>query len=577
GTLGGLGDGQLLERYLAGRDEAAFEALVDLHGPMVLGLCRRMLRDPRDIEDAFQATFLVLVRKAPAIRDRGLLSSWLYGVAYRVARRARAQTLRRRVRETAVAELEVATAPENSDGLEISPVLDQELTRLPQKYRAPLVLCYLQGRTHEQAAAELHCPVGTVRSRLARGRDLLKKRLTRRGYAPTATILGTGSTVPPSLVSTTVQAALGFGSSSTIPSGVAAASALALAQGVLTTMKLAQWKWIGLAILATGLSAGGVVVVTYAEYQTPPGTVRDESGDQGERRRREARARLEEAQSALREAHGRREAATDELARARQMLSDAQGKLALAEEDVKQIRGLIATLQDQLQGGEARRDATGELPKRRGATPPASVPKSSITPPATTAPIRSEPNRPIPAPARPDSDSRRTSSTPTNSIRELEVQLQLALEMFELREKLYQAHTISTELREQARGKVLLTAAQLEDLDADLADEIERLKLEMRRKNAERAKAQAQEEVAAVVAARNKRLNDQTPGSVAPIEVAKAEGELKIAMAQIGITEAEINEVGLRIQQLQRRHERIKQVITLADRAKAAAPARPTP
>ena len=102
GTLGGLGDGQLLERYLTRRDEDAFEALVDLHGPMVLGLCRRMLRDPRDIEDAFQATFLVLVRKAPAIRDRDLLSSWLYGVAYRVARRARTQTLRRRDRETTV-------------------------------------------------------------------------------------------------------------------------------------------------------------------------------------------------------------------------------------------------------------------------------------------------------------------------------------------------------------------------------------------------------------------------------------------------------------------------------------------
>ena len=106
GTLGGLGDGQLLERYLTRRDETAFEALVDLHGPMVLGLCRRMLRDPRDIEDAFQATFLVLVRKAPAIRDRSLLSSWLYGVAFRVARRARNQTLRRRGRETTVADLD---------------------------------------------------------------------------------------------------------------------------------------------------------------------------------------------------------------------------------------------------------------------------------------------------------------------------------------------------------------------------------------------------------------------------------------------------------------------------------------
>ncbi len=254
GTLAGLGDGQLLERYQTRRDEDAFEALVDLHGPMVLGLCRRMLRDPRDIEDAFQATFLVLVRKAPAIRDGNLLSNWLYGVAYRVARRARTQTLRRRGHEAAVAELEVAARPESSERPEVDPVLDQELNRLPEKYRAPLILCYLRGRTHEQAAEDLRCPVGTVRSRLARGRDLLKKRLTRRGFAPTAAVLGTGPTlparllveaVPPSLISATVKAAFGFGSTQTIQAGAIAASVFALTQGVLTTMKLAQLKWIG--------------------------------------------------------------------------------------------------------------------------------------------------------------------------------------------------------------------------------------------------------------------------------------------------------------------------------------------
>ena len=102
GTLAALSDAQLLDRYLSTRDEAAFEALVNLHGPMVLGLCRRMLRDPSDIDDAFQATFLVLVRKAPAIRDRGLLANWLYGVAYRVAVRARGNLLRKRERETSL-------------------------------------------------------------------------------------------------------------------------------------------------------------------------------------------------------------------------------------------------------------------------------------------------------------------------------------------------------------------------------------------------------------------------------------------------------------------------------------------
>ncbi len=272
GTLSGLGDGQLLERYLTRRDEDAFEALVDLHGPMVLGLCRRMLRDPRDIEDAFQATFLVLAQKAPAIRDRNLLSNWLYGVAFRVARRARTRTLRRRDREATVGELECPARPETPEQPEFDPRLDQELRRLPEKYRVPLVLCYLRGKTHDQAAEELRCPVGTVRSRLARGRDLLRKRLERRGFDPTAlaALLGGDpafparllvATVPPPLAAATVRAAVAFGSSQILKAG---ASSLALAQGVLTTMKLAQIKWIGLAMLATGLSAGSVVAVGYA-------------------------------------------------------------------------------------------------------------------------------------------------------------------------------------------------------------------------------------------------------------------------------------------------------------------------
>ncbi|HEX3450811.1 MAG TPA: sigma factor, partial [Isosphaeraceae bacterium] len=130
GTLAGLGDGQLLERYLTRRDEAAFRALVDLHGPMVLGLCRRVLRDPRDIEDAFHATFLVLIRKAPTIRDRGLLANWLYGVAYRVARRARTHTLRRREREIAVGRVEISATAPAAEIEGIGPMLDQELNRL---------------------------------------------------------------------------------------------------------------------------------------------------------------------------------------------------------------------------------------------------------------------------------------------------------------------------------------------------------------------------------------------------------------------------------------------------------------
>ena len=163
---------------------------MDLHGPMVLGLCRRMLRDPRDIEDAFQATFLVLVRKAPAIRDRDLLANWLYGVAYRVAVRARGNVLRRRDREARLGEIDPPARLDFGGSDEVPPALDQELNRLPARYRSPLVLCYLKGLTHDQAAEALQCPVGTVRSRLARGRNLLKRRLTARGQAPATAIPG---------------------------------------------------------------------------------------------------------------------------------------------------------------------------------------------------------------------------------------------------------------------------------------------------------------------------------------------------------------------------------------------------
>ena len=157
------GDARLLERFRVDRDESAFGAIVERHGPLVLALCRRYLREPADVDDAFQATFLVLARKGGGLRDGDALSSWLYGVARRVATRARSDVLRRRAREAGADHLdEAASAPERpaDDALE---ALDRELSRLPEKYRAPLVLCHLDGRTYDQAAAELGWPPGTVR------------------------------------------------------------------------------------------------------------------------------------------------------------------------------------------------------------------------------------------------------------------------------------------------------------------------------------------------------------------------------------------------------------------------------
>ncbi len=186
---GGIADADLLRRYAATRDEAAFEVLVWRHGPMVLGVGRRVLRDAEDAEDVLQATFLALVRQAKSI-GRGGLAGWLYRVAYRTALRARAQ----REKRPAVHQCpEDIPAPRGGDAQrrDALAVLDEELLRLPEKYRTPLVLSYLQGLTNQEVADRVLCPVGTVFTRLARGRELLRKRLVRRGATLAAGLLGT--------------------------------------------------------------------------------------------------------------------------------------------------------------------------------------------------------------------------------------------------------------------------------------------------------------------------------------------------------------------------------------------------
>ena len=181
GSVTGLSEWQLLDRYASRRDETAFDALVARHGPMVLGVCRRVLDDPHAVEDAFQATFLVLVRKAGSLGQRDAIGHWLYGVACRVALRARCEAARRRSREVPVARVVSIARDDEPCPDELAPALDEELSRLPQKYRAPVVLCYLEGLTHEEAARQLHWPIGSVKGRLSRARELLRGRLARRG------------------------------------------------------------------------------------------------------------------------------------------------------------------------------------------------------------------------------------------------------------------------------------------------------------------------------------------------------------------------------------------------------------
>ncbi len=183
GTLAGLTEAQVLERYAVHRDGAAFEALIARHGSTVLGVCRRFLRDPNDVDDAFQATFIILARKAAGLRNREALGPWLHGVACRVASRARADAARRRRRESAD-ERAVALIPADSlSRPDLGWVIDEEILRLPAKLRLPVVLCLMEGRTYDEAAVQLQWTVGMVRGRLAAGRVRLRDRLIRRGEA----------------------------------------------------------------------------------------------------------------------------------------------------------------------------------------------------------------------------------------------------------------------------------------------------------------------------------------------------------------------------------------------------------
>src|SRR5262249_52969448 len=207
-----LSDGQLLDSYLRSREEPALAALVRRHGAMVWGVCRRVLDNHHDAEDAFQATFLVLVRKAASIVRRESVANWLYGVAVQTARKARATAALRAAREKQGIPMPQPAASPPRARRDLAPLLDQELSALPDKYRAPIVLCDLEGKPRGGAGGRLGCPEGTVAGRLARARVLLARRLARHGIALSggalAALLGQHAAcaaVPAAVASTTLH------------------------------------------------------------------------------------------------------------------------------------------------------------------------------------------------------------------------------------------------------------------------------------------------------------------------------------------------------------------------------------
>jgi RNA polymerase sigma factor (sigma-70 family) len=255
-----LSDGQLLQLFIDQRDEAAFEVLVRRHGPMVMGVCQRIAGQLQDAEDAFQATFLVLVRRASTVVPREMVGNWLYGVAYRTALEARGKSARRQAKMKQVTDMPDPKIPVEPGWQDLEPLLDRELNGLPDKYRMPLVLCQLEGRSRKEVARQLQVAEGTLSSRLATGRTMLARRLARHGVAiaagPLALLLSQPTAVacvPGPLLSSTIKAAAGFaaGDAAALSPRVAA-----LTQGVLRAMFMTKLKvtvlcWLAVAGVVT--------------------------------------------------------------------------------------------------------------------------------------------------------------------------------------------------------------------------------------------------------------------------------------------------------------------------------------
>jgi RNA polymerase sigma factor (sigma-70 family) len=276
----GLSDGQLLESYVRSREEAAFAALVHRHGPMVWGVCRRILGSPHDAEDAFQATFLVLVRKAASIAQREKVANWLYGVAHQTALNARAEAARRRAREKQVANMPEPEAAQQEIGNDLRPLLDKELSRLPHKYREVIVLCDLEGKTQQEAARQYHIPQGTVASRLATARTMLAKRLARSGLPVLSATLAAAlseavasASVPVPVSSAAITAASLFEAGQAAVPGAISAQAVALTDGVLRTMLLTRLKFAAAVLMVLAVLGAVAVALTQrvrAQQPTDP-------------------------------------------------------------------------------------------------------------------------------------------------------------------------------------------------------------------------------------------------------------------------------------------------------------------
>jgi RNA polymerase sigma factor (sigma-70 family) len=264
-VVAGLRDAELLERFRSTREEAAFGALVERHGPLVFGVCRRVLQNAHDAEDAYQATFLVLARRASAIRKPASLASWLYGVGFRLAKKMKMHASKRQRRERE-APHHVSAQPVDPAQRELQAAVDVELQRLPDSQRQPLLLCYLEGLSQEEAAAQLGWPRGTLKRRLERGRAVLRERLTSRGFKLAAGFVATCAaadalaTTAPAAVSAVLPRAAGLFSTGHDIAGIVSHHVIALAEGVVKTMLAAKIRVLAFLVILVGASLGAAAI-----------------------------------------------------------------------------------------------------------------------------------------------------------------------------------------------------------------------------------------------------------------------------------------------------------------------------
>jgi RNA polymerase sigma factor (sigma-70 family) len=371
----GVADGQFVEAFVSRRDETAFEMLVRRHGPMVLGVCRRVIGNIHDAEDAFQATFLVLARKARTIVPRDLVGNWLHGVALRTAVEARGRLARLRSREKQVMNMPQPSVASDVDSSALHRLLDDELNRLPDKYRAAIILCDLEGRARREAARQLKIPEGTLSSRLATARQMLARRLPRHGLTVPAAALAAALTaqvarasVRPALLVSTVKAAIAAAAGPTA-GGLLSAEVISLTQGVLKTMLMHKLKVLTVLLLGAvlgGAGLGAMIVrgqdAANAPARTPPavdagraatpaleepldGGLLLNSHIQGELRLSKNQIRrLEDAAAKSDDKHG---GTRREIKRREQHIADIEKQIRALQKEIEAERGQIQKLQAQ--------------------------------------------------------------------------------------------------------------------------------------------------------------------------------------------------------------------------------------